>query len=133
MFSLFLTDIELHLQSNLNSGITVEQLSIYILLFADDAVILSETAEGLQSSLDKIQSYCEKWKLTVNILKTKIVFFHKGGRFRPVCRCSHNGQILEVVTSFNYLGIVLSNRGSFIHSQLKVLGQCVHFYMLQNS
>ena len=42
MFSLFLNDIELHLQSNPNSGIKVEQLSIYILLFADDAVILSD-------------------------------------------------------------------------------------------
>mgnify|MGYP000728312346 CR=1 FL=1 len=77
MFSLYLNDIELHLQSNPNSGITVEQLSIYILLFADDAVIFSETAECLQPSLDKLQSYYLKWKLTVNILKTKIAVFTK--------------------------------------------------------
>ena len=72
-------------KSNINSGITIEQLSIYILLFADDAVILSETAECLQPSLDKLQSYYLKWKLTVNILKTKIAVFHKGGRFPPDC------------------------------------------------
>ena len=31
MFSLFLKDIELHLQHDLNSGITIDQLSIYLL------------------------------------------------------------------------------------------------------
>ena len=55
----FSNDIELHLHSYLNLGITIEQLSIYILLFADDAVILSETAECLHSSLDNLHSYCE--------------------------------------------------------------------------
>ena len=39
MFSLFLNDIELHLQADINAGITIDQLSIYLLLFADDAVI----------------------------------------------------------------------------------------------
>ena len=87
MFSLFLNDIELHLHCNLNSGITVEQLSIYILLFADDAVILSETAEGLQSSLDTLQMYCEKWKLTVSILK-KCCFSQRWSFFPPDYRCS---------------------------------------------
>ena len=59
--------------------------------------------------------------------------FHKGGRFPPVCRCSYNGQIIEVVTSFNYLGIVLSNRGSFIHATntfaakgLRAMGSLLH-------
>ena len=78
VFSLFLNDIEMHLQSDLNAGITIDQLSIYLLLFADDAVLFSESAEGLQSSLNNLNKYCNKWNITVNVEKTKIVIFHKG-------------------------------------------------------
>jgi hypothetical protein len=31
------------------------------MLYADDIVLLSETAEGLQNSLDKVSQYCKKW------------------------------------------------------------------------
>jgi len=58
MFSLFVNDIEFSLQNGLNAGITLDQLSVYLLLFADDAVIFSETKEGLQKSLDNLEIYC---------------------------------------------------------------------------
>ena len=70
LFSLFLNDIEMHLQQNINVDISIEQLSIFLLLFADDAVIMSETKEGHQESLNNLHSYCKKWKLTVNVNKT---------------------------------------------------------------
>ena len=79
LFSLFLNDIEMQLADRGNEGITIEQLSIYLLLFADDAVIFSEPPEGLQKSLDNFEIYCKKWNLTVNVQKTKVVVFCKGG------------------------------------------------------
>ena len=82
MFSLFLNDIELHLHNNLNAGITLDQLTIYLLLFADDAAVLSQTASGLQKSLDSLTQYCSKWNLSINIDKTKVVVFNKGGRLK---------------------------------------------------
>ena len=39
LFSLFLNDIEMSLQSTASAGITLEQLSLYLLMFAYDAVI----------------------------------------------------------------------------------------------
>ena len=80
LFSLFLNDIEMHLQENINMGITIDQVSIYLLLFADDTVLLSEAAQGLQQMLDNLHRYCNKWSLTVNVDKTKILVFRKGGR-----------------------------------------------------
>ena len=47
LFSIFLNDIELYMQTNLDCGITLEQLNTYMILFADDAVLLSETAPPL--------------------------------------------------------------------------------------
>ena len=78
MFSLFLNEIELHLQADINAGITIDQLSIYLLLFADDAVLISESADGLQSSLNNFLEYCTNMDITVNGAKIKIVIFHKG-------------------------------------------------------
>ena len=41
-------------------------------------VIFSESVEGLQAMLDALYNYTEKWKLSVNINKTKIVFRNGG-------------------------------------------------------
>ena len=116
LFSLFLNDVEMQLSDGGNEGITIEQLSIYLLLFADDAVIFSETPEGLQKSLDNFEIYCKKWNLTVNVEKTKVVVFRKGGILARNEIWSYNGQLIETVAAFNYLGIVLSSGGSFIQA-----------------
>ena len=44
-----------------NKDIKLDQLSIYLLLFADDAFIFSETAEGIQKSLDNFEIHCKTW------------------------------------------------------------------------
>ena len=79
LFSLFINDIEQSLQTNLLDGISLDQITIFLLLFADDAVIMSDTKQGLQNSLNQLEAYCEKWKLLVNVSKTKVVIFRKGG------------------------------------------------------
>ena len=116
LFSIFLNDVEMQLTDNGNDGITLDQLTLYLLLFADDAVIFSETPEGLQKSLDNFETYCRKWNLTVNVDKTKIVVFRKGGILAQNERWSYDNQEIEIVSSFNYLGIGLSSGGSFIQA-----------------
>ena len=39
LFSLFLDDIETQLQEGINNGIILEQLQLYLLFIADDAVL----------------------------------------------------------------------------------------------
>ena len=41
---------------------------------------MSEKASGLQSALDKLNTYCDKWDLDINVEKTKIMIFNKSGR-----------------------------------------------------
>ena len=113
-FSMFLTDVEMQLADNGNDGITLDQLTLYLLLFADDAVIFSETPEGLQKSIENFEIYCQKWNLTVNVDKTKIVVFRKAGHLAHNESWTYNNQDVEIVSTFNYLGIVLSSGGSFI-------------------
>ena len=82
LFSFFLNDIEQNLQELIFDGLTLDQITIYLLLFADDAILISDTKEGLQRSLNQFEAYCKKWKLTVNIGKTKVMICKKGGRAR---------------------------------------------------
>ena len=112
LFSLVLNDLDLHLQQDQNVGLTLEQLSIYLLLFAEDAVLFSDTIEGLQTSLNNIESYCNKWNIEVNVDKTKIVVFRKAGILNRREVLTYGGIEIEIVSSFNYLGIVLSSGGT---------------------
>ena len=107
--SLFINDIESSLQENIFEGITLDQFSIYLLLFADDAVIISDSKEGLQKSLTQLETYCRKWKHTVNVSKTKVVIFQKGGRF-PNDNFTFNGKELEIVKEFNYMWLAVGEQ-----------------------
>ena len=59
---------------------------------------MSETAEDLQNALNILKSYCDHWKLTVNVNKTKSMIFRKGGRVRGNLVFKYGGQELEIVT-----------------------------------
>ena len=74
------------------------------LLYADDLVILSTSASGLQNSLDKINSYCDKWKLEVNLTKSKVMCLNKQGKYiKHEFTLGH--EKLEGIKSYSYLGI----------------------------
>ena len=70
-----------------------------------------ETAEGLQAMLDTLYNYTEKWKLSININKTKIVVFRNGGILSDDEKWYYYGSQLETVNSFTYLGVVLNFNG----------------------
>ena len=112
LFSLFVNDLPDELSSE-SVGIRVQDVIMKLLMFADDMSVFSETREGLQSGIDNLQSYCNKWGIKVNIDKTKIVVFKKGGRPARNDAWSYNGNPLEVVSQFKYLGCQLSSSGSF--------------------
>jgi hypothetical protein len=50
---------------------------IFALLYADDTIILAETPESLLNALNSFENDCTRWKLKVNLNKTKVVMFCK--------------------------------------------------------
>ena len=103
--------------------LSIDQLQLYLFLFADDAVVFSETRERLQNNLINLENYCRKWNLTVNVPKTKIVVFRKGGNLGQNDKWFYVGEEVEVVNSFAYLGIVFSSGGSFIPNTKTLSGK----------
>ena len=57
--------------------------------------------------------YTKKWKLTVNIDKTKIVIFRNGGLVKDEEKCLYDDVQKDIVNKFTYLGIVLNFNGKF--------------------
>ena len=54
-------------------------LEIFILLLADDVVLLSETVVGLQTQLNSLYRAANSLQLKVNLSKSNIIVFRKGG------------------------------------------------------
>jgi len=50
------------------------------LMSVDDLALLTDTPENLQAALDMLHMYCEKWSLTVNMKKTKVLIFGQVGQ-----------------------------------------------------
>ena len=71
---MYVNDLEDFLRNNGSTGIDIGFVKLFVLLYADDAVLLAETSTGLQSGLDILYRYCTQWKLPLNVTKTKIVF-----------------------------------------------------------
>jgi len=112
LFNLFINDIiPLFQQHNSHPPCLIEK-EVGSLLYADDLVILSSSPQGLQNSLDKLDSYCKKWKLEVNLSKSKMMCFNRYGKHIDD-EFSLGNEKLELVTSYPYLGIEISNNCSF--------------------
>ena len=87
-------------------------MQLFIILYADDTVLMAESASYLQTLLGIVFLYWSTWKMKANVYKTKIVVFSKGRRPRNL-HFNYNGANIEIVKDFNYLGIYFSWTGSF--------------------
>ena len=123
LFSLFIEDLELFLQNDQRSGLSLDEITFILMLFADDMVILGKDRDDLQKSLDRLEHYCNKWGLQVNTEKTKIIVFRKRGGLRNNESWTYKGDNLEVVDNFNYLGTVFNYTGNFALNQETLVGK----------
>jgi hypothetical protein len=91
LFAIFLNDFETSLSSKYRGLTTIGDLSqilsteniefflnMYVLLYADDTLVLAESPQDMQLALDEVGVYCNKWGLSINKTKTKVVIFSRG-------------------------------------------------------
>ena len=124
MFALYLNDFKRFLSMRYDGLKLCENLAIefieeatvflrmYVLLYADDTIILAESPKELQKALDALYDYCKVWNLKVNISKTNIVIFSRGKiQVYPVFQFGE--QTIEVVENYTYLGTVMNYNGKY--------------------
>jgi len=96
---------------------------MFLLMYADDIIIMAETPEHLQLGLNILEQYYNKWKLKLNKNKTQIIVFRKGGLLPRNLKFYYDNTELEIVSSFMYLGINFTSGGSFSTAQQTLAGQ----------
>ena len=129
LFAIYLNDLQEHFTC-VSKGITCTDreeetnvlLRLFTLLYANDTILLSESAEDLKKMLDILCDYCQQWRLTVNTEKTKIIVF-SGGKVRKLPSLTLNNQLLEVQYSYTYLGILFNYNGKFKNAMQKQISQ----------
>ena len=111
LFSMYLNDLENFLQESQINGISLDLINdeithfskLVVLLYADDTVLLADNEQELQNSLDAFYDYCERWKLKINMNKTKVVIF--GARKTDSYRFTLGNDEVEISDRYKYLGI----------------------------
>ena len=80
IFSLLISEVADFVRENGKHGIQLLPgfEHVFLLLFADDVVLVSSTPGGLQNQI-KIEKTSESLGLRVNLDKTKVMIFRKGG------------------------------------------------------
>ena len=109
LFNIFLSDIQLEFD-NPGHNPMLSNTEVSSLLWADDILILSTSAEGLQQKLDNLKRYCLDNKLKVNTEKTKIMIFNKSGR-NMKDKFLYGKTKLENVRQYKYLGFCVTPSG----------------------
>ena len=107
LFSFFISDIENHLSTTTAGSIPLTHTKLHLFQFANYLVLLSDSHEGLQKSLDILSEYCATVLLNVNRDTT----INKSKR-EPGPQFKINDVVLETVNEYRYLGIVFTASGS---------------------
>ena len=81
------------------------------IVYADDLAICCHSVESLQACLDNLLVYCTRNLLKVNVSKTKLVTFRRGGRLSRNDKLICNNQEVIFVSKFKYLGVMFQTKG----------------------
>ena len=84
------------------AGIKIAGRNINNLRYTDDTTLRAESKEELKSLLMKLKEESEKASLKLNIQKTKIM------ASSPITSCQIDGETMETVTDFIFLGSKIS-------------------------
>jgi hypothetical protein len=79
--------------------------AILMLLYADDLVLMADSAAGLATALRILEHTAREWGMHLNYTKTEAVVFGDGEQPHPQAIQLHTGQI-EHVNHFRYLGSI---------------------------
>ena len=85
-------------------------VEIFLLLFADDMILLSDTVVGLQNQLNSLKQEADRLQLTINLEKTNIVVFRKGGHLSQNEIWWYGNTEVKVTNTYKYLGMIFTTK-----------------------
>ena len=91
------------------AGIKIAGRNISNLRYANDTIVMAETAEELKNLLMRVKEESEKPGLKFNIQKTKIM------ASGPITSWQIDGEKMEMMTNFIFLGSKINKDGECSH------------------
>ena len=85
-------------------GLYIDEVvpNLMVLLYADDLVQCADLPGRLQSQLNVLADFCEKWGMKVNFDKTNVMVFRNGGIIKINELWYFKGQQLRPATYYKY-------------------------------
>ena len=107
LFSFLINELALDIAQNGMHGVqlTPDVVQVLIMLFANDVLLTSYCVAGLQRHIDVLKHFADNFSMTVNMSKTKIIMFRKGGFLAANEVWRYGEEEVEVVNSYKYLGL----------------------------
>jgi hypothetical protein len=119
LFGVFIDRMERFFKDMLphSCGVQLGHVVLQIMLYADDLILVAESASDLQKMLDLLHVFCQHNELTVNVAKSKAMVFnpqHCGANQHM--RVTYDGAVMERVSSFVYLGMTFDEEQGIMHA-----------------
>ena len=109
LFNIFLERIMFDALEEHDGKVSIGGRNITNLRFADDIDALAEEEQELEALVESLDKTCTRYKMEISAEKTKLMTNNANGIQREI---KVKGQKLGTVTSFKYLGAVVSDDGS---------------------
>ena len=118
LFSLLINELANEIVRYGRHGVQIlpDILQIFILMFADDIILMSDSVCGLQNQLNVLHDTAKDIGLGLNLDKSKVIVFRNGGHIASHEKWLYGGEQMDIVNVYKYLGIFMSTRLSFSHS-----------------
>ena len=114
LFGLFIDGLHHYLETAVPAaGIQILQMRLRELVYADDICLLASSPERLQALIDALAAYCATLQMEISVPKTKVMVVSAVPA--PVVTFTCNGNAVEQVATFKYLGLHFHQSGSIAH------------------
>ena len=141
LFSIYVEDIIGKIESK-SQGISMIGVKADIILYADDIVLMSNSALGLQAMLKIVEEFGAENEIKFNVTKTNILIIQpkirncaalrKESALDSKLKFRLDGKLIPIVNKIKYLGTWLSNSLNISdHLDEKINGQAVKISQLE--
>lgn len=105
LFSVYINSLACEL-NDLQLGVDCDGRNVSLLMYADDVVLIAPSSDHLQSMLDRVSSWCSRWRLEINQDKTKVIHFRTPSRPLTAHTFTLCNLDIDTTDSYKYLGLV---------------------------
>ena len=114
LFGLFIDGLHHYLETVAPAaGIQIQHMRLRELVYADDICLVASSPEQLQALIDALSSYCAMLHMEISVPKTKVMVVSCVPLSAAAFSC--NGNLVEQVSTFKYLGLHFHESGALVH------------------